>query len=105
MQEASQSEIGHRLIMVNAYDTHFHLDRMSKMIFGDNSLSITSVVTEQLERPPVIPVNLEGGVLIYCDPETYPTNMPIDTKWKVAVGMHPKKCPNVQRHKSKLFLT
>ena len=52
-----------------------------------------------MERPPFIPVNLEGGVLIYCDPENYPMNMPIDTKWKVAVGMHPKqvaKCTEVQ---------
>ena len=56
--------------MVSAYDTHFHLDRMSKLMFGDSSLTVTSVVREQLERPPLIPVNMEGGVLIYCDPQT-----------------------------------
>lgn len=99
IQEAHQSDVGHHHTMVSAYYTHFHLDRMSKMILGDNSLTVQSVVTEQLERPPFIPVCLEGGVLIYCDPETYPMNMPIDTKWKGAVGMHPKrvaKCSEAQ---------
>jgi Tat protein secretion system quality control protein TatD with DNase activity len=98
------SDIGHHLTMVSAYDTHFHLDRMSKLIFGDSSLTVTSVVTEQLERPPLIPVNMEGGVLIYCDPETYSINMPIDTKWKVAVGMHPKTVAKCSEAEVKKFI-
>jgi len=101
--EVNQSEIGHHLTMVKAYDTHFHLDRMSRLIYGDNSLTVSSVVTQQLERPPLIPVNLEGGVLVYCDPETYPVNMPIDTKWKVAVGIHPKQVVKCSEKQIKMF--
>jgi Tat protein secretion system quality control protein TatD with DNase activity len=77
---------------------------MSKLIFGDSSLTVKSVVTEQLERPPLIPVNMEGGVLIYCDPETYSINMPIDTKWKVAVGMHPKTVAKCSEAEVKKFI-
>jgi len=101
--EISTSEIGHHLKIIKAYDTHFHLDRMSKMIYGDNSLTVSSVVTEQLERPPIIPVNLEGGLLVYCDPETYPVNMPMDTKWKVAIGIHPKKVVKCSEEQVKIF--
>ncbi|VDI34910.1 TatD DNase family protein [Mytilus galloprovincialis] len=44
-----------------------------------------------MERPPVVPVNIKGGLLIFCDPETYPETVPFDSKWKVAIGLHPKK--------------
>jgi hypothetical protein len=45
---------------------------------------------ESMERPSTVPVNLIGGTLIYCDPESFPTSVPIDDKWKVLVcpGLH-----------------
>lgn len=40
IQETHHSDVSHHLTIFSAYDTHFHLDRMSKMILGDTSLTV-----------------------------------------------------------------
>ena len=70
-----------------AFDIHFHLDRAS--ILSKGSLQLT--IEEYLETE--IPVEITGGVLVYCDPDTFPTVLPDTTKWKIAVGLHPKAAP------------
>jgi hypothetical protein len=52
---------------------------------------------ESMERPSKVPVNLIGGTLIYCDPESFPTSVPIDDKWKVTIGVHPKKVHGLRK--------
>lgn len=81
--------------VLDAYDTHFHLDRSSKWLLGNLSLTMEAWTDETMERPPTVPVNLIGGTLIFCDPETFPSAVPIEDKWKVAIGVHPKKVPNL----------
>ena len=43
-----------------------------------------------MERPPVVPVNVIGKLMI-CDPEQFPTTVSFEERWIVAVGVHPKK--------------
>ncbi|CAG2211269.1 tatD [Mytilus edulis] len=78
--------------VLDVFDSHFHLDRASTRISGNpTAITIERWLGEQMERPPVVPVNIKGGLLIFCDPETYPETVPFDSKWKVAIGLHPKK--------------
>lgn len=42
-------------------------------------------------KPPSVPVNVKGGVLIFCDPETYLETFSFNSKWKMATGLYPKK--------------
>ena len=52
------------------FDSHLHLDRTSKRLLGNYSLTLEEWLQEPMERPPSIPVNVIGGTLIFCDPET-----------------------------------
>lgn len=80
----------------NLIDSHCHLDRSSKKLLGTGLLTMERWTSEQLERPPCVPnVNLIGAVIIYCDPESYPDMMPVAEKWRVAVGLHPKKVGDI----------
>ena len=72
----------------DAFDTHFHLDRSSKRLLGNLSLTMETWTDESMERPSKVPVNLIGGTLIYCDPESFPT---IDDKWRVALVCIPRR--------------
>lgn len=75
----------------NVFDSHFHLDRTSKRLYRDPvALTMDCWLSQQMERPPGTPVNLKGGLVIYCDPDSYPETIPFHAKWKVAVGLHPK---------------
>ena len=43
------------------------------------------------QQAPSYPVDDVGGVMVFCDPETY-LNIPLmDGRWKVAIGVHPHK--------------
>lgn len=88
----------------DVYDSHFHLDRSSKRLLKNDTLSLDRWLGEPMERPPRIPVNVVGGTLIYCDPETYPTTVPIDPKWRVAVGLHPKNVRNMSEAQKRKFM-
>ena len=63
------------------FDSHFHLDRTSRRISGSVSrVTIEALLGQQMERPPTVPINIRGGLLIYCDPGTYPATVPFDGK-------------------------
>ena len=81
----------------DAFDTHLHLDRTSKRLLGNLALTMDGWTEESMERPPTVPINLVGGTLIYCDPESYPATVPIDDKWRIAVGVHPKRVRNLSQ--------
>ncbi|VDI22775.1 Hypothetical predicted protein [Mytilus galloprovincialis] len=47
-------------------------------------------------HPPRNPVDLVGGVMVYCDPGTWPSALalqepPGGSPWVTAIGVHPKK--------------
>ncbi|CAC5424753.1 unnamed protein product [Mytilus coruscus] len=91
-QEHSSEPRVQKRSMLDVFDSHFHLDRASTRISG-NPTAITEerLLGEQMERPPVVLVNIKGGLLIFCDPETYLETVPFDSKWKVAIGLTPRK--------------
>ncbi|KAK3108251.1 hypothetical protein FSP39_005212 [Pinctada imbricata] len=79
----------------NVFDSHFHLDRTSKVIWPDNPNGHT--VEELISVPkygssrPSVPVNVVGGVVVYSEPQNYPAaDFQLDGPWKVAAGVHPK---------------
>ncbi|CAC5423195.1 tatD [Mytilus coruscus] len=45
---------------------------------------------QELIPQPEISVEVVGGVIVYCDPDTYPQVLPDTSKWKIAIGLHPK---------------
>ncbi|VDI44008.1 Hypothetical predicted protein [Mytilus galloprovincialis] len=91
LEHSSELRVQKRSVL-DVFDSHFHLDRASTRISGNpTAITIERWLGEQMERPPVVPVNIKGGLLIFCDPETYPETVPFDSKWKVAIGLHPKK--------------
>ena len=79
------------LTLAQAYDSHFHLDRLGAKL-GVNPSDADSLVRKVTEIPPTHKVNVAGGVLVYCDPERYnEIYLDADRKWAIAVGIHPKK--------------
>lgn len=74
-----------------AWDSHFHLDRSSHKIFGHQDASLQEVIRAGVGVKPNFSVDVEGGVLVYCDPEHYPARVPKEKGFGVAIGVHPKK--------------
>ena len=56
-------------------------------------LTLDEYLQLPLIPPPEISVEIAGGVLVYCDPDTYPLVFPDLKKWKIAIGLHPKAAP------------
>jgi hypothetical protein len=52
-------------------------------------------IPEKLQTPIETHLQLVGGVLVHCDVDSYPTTFPEDTRWKVAVAIHPRNSPFV----------
>jgi TatD DNase family protein len=50
-------------------------------------------------------MNLIGGTLIYCDPESFPTSVHIDDKWKVAIGVHLKNVHGLRKQHYQQFIS
>ena len=80
----------------DAFDCHFHLDRMFKVKSSEKSdkLKLTSMWYRSTRRP-VHTVVLKGGVACFCDPETYPSHGGINhivdlSLFGIAIGHHPK---------------
>jgi Tat protein secretion system quality control protein TatD with DNase activity len=88
-----------------AFDSHFHLDRPSKRLLGNLSLTMETWTDESTERPSTVPVNLIGGTLIYCDPESFPSSVSIDDKLRVAIGVHPKKVHGFRKQHYQQFIS
>jgi hypothetical protein len=77
---------------LRAFDVHFHLARYSIRRHGDIDLSIGELVEEKLQIPIETPVQLVGGVLVYCDVDSYPTTFPENTRWKVRHSADLRTC-------------
>ncbi|XP_071508270.1 uncharacterized metal-dependent hydrolase YcfH-like [Diadema antillarum] len=73
-----------------AFSSHFHLDRLESQT-GRKDIGAILGTTG---RPTRMLVKVVGGVLNYCDPQQHNMIFPVDSMWKVVVGIHPKKAPN-----------
>ena len=74
------------------YDSHCHYDRaIVKM--KTPSVTLGGFLRAQLPVPPRNPIKLAGGMVIYCDPPTWPNpcHIPMEQGWGIAVGLHPKR--------------
>ncbi|XP_063411241.1 uncharacterized protein LOC134694172 [Mytilus trossulus] len=80
-------------LVSEAFDSHFHLDRASILITGSLEMSVEQCLQEKLIPQPDIAVEVIGGVLVYCDPDTYPQVLPDTSRWKIAIGLHTKAAP------------
>ncbi|CAC5416321.1 tatD [Mytilus coruscus] len=80
-------------LVSEAFDSHFHLDRASILLTGSLEMSVEQYLQEKLIPQPDIAVEVIGGVIVYCDPDTYPQVLPDTSKWKIAIGLHPKAAP------------
>lgn len=84
LQEAS-------LDLSEAFDSHLHWDRAAPK-FGTGMVDFGRFLRVGLSPQPQIPVKLVGGVVIFCDPKTWPAvPVKLETGWVAAVGLHPKK--------------
>ncbi|GFS03648.1 TatD DNase family protein [Elysia marginata] len=71
------------------YDGHFHLDRM----LGKDA-RVSEMLRMPLSRRPGTTGRLRGGVVVFCDPHSYPRNVDriVDVPWFIpAVDIHPKQ--------------
>ena len=70
----------------------FRLDRTRRNIWGNSSRAmLEDLISHITALKSVYPV---GGVTIYIEPSCYPTEKELallDPKWKVSIGVHPKK--------------
>jgi len=105
VEEAMDEVDNTRWEAFDVYDSHLHLDRSSKRLLGNLALSMDDWMNEPMERPPTTPVNVIGGTLVYCDPEKYPKSIPIQDKWKVAIGVHPKKVHTITEAQVEQFIS
>ena len=80
-----------------AFDSHVHLDRSLTKYSLPKSTSLGSYLRLPLFPFPREPVQLVGGVVVFCDPPTWPKGpLVLEPGWKIAVGVHPKKSVQLQ---------
>ncbi|KAH3698120.1 hypothetical protein DPMN_085639 [Dreissena polymorpha] len=78
--------------VLEAWDSHFYIDRTSQKLFGHQAASLENILTADVGVIPKVKVQVVGGVMVYCDPESYPTSIRRQKKgFGAAVGIHPKK--------------
>ncbi|XP_062612696.1 uncharacterized protein LOC134274418 [Saccostrea cucullata] len=91
------------------FDSHFHLDRSSKKIWGVNKGHTVEDVLHYSDSnfvscKPSIPVRVVGGIIVYSEPETYPNiSFTLEGPWRVAVGVHPKHYRSLSDEKMSLL--
>ena len=74
-------------------DSHSHLDRMCQQLFGgamDTRIGAAAVLAQDPGPTPRVPAILDGGVMVFCDPPTWPVYVTPTDRWVTAVGIHPK---------------
>ena len=79
LTQSSGQPVRPQIAVPDAFDAHFHPDRLSACSNGQGLIA------------PEVPVNLIGGVKNFCDPETFHMVPPESDPWFVAIGIHPKQ--------------
>jgi hypothetical protein len=77
------------------FDSHFHLDRSSRTIWGkSHGHSVEELIEYSLSKVsyrPSLKVEVVGGVVVYSKPKMYPeVDFTMHGPWKVAVGGSPQ---------------
>ncbi|KAH3777980.1 hypothetical protein DPMN_179431 [Dreissena polymorpha] len=70
---------------ISALDSHFHLDRSLVKLGMPYYSDIRTILDADVGIRPQVEVDVVGGVLIYCDPETYPSSFPAQAGFGVAL--------------------
>ena len=88
---ASQSALG-KYSSTALFDAHFHLDRLVNS--RGKIWNISDSLRKEIEgNPSEWP--LQGGVIVFCDPDTFPSEMEINSlreqypSFAIALGIHP----------------
>ncbi|XP_021350274.1 uncharacterized protein LOC110448384 [Mizuhopecten yessoensis] len=80
--------------VVYAFDSHFHLDRTRYRLRLEANASVKDVQEVMATESGDYLVQVSGGVVVYCDPPTYPSeeeiNELVQDGFRVVVGVHPK---------------
>ncbi|XP_060587423.1 uncharacterized protein LOC132742946 [Ruditapes philippinarum] len=77
---------------VAAFDSHFHLDRTASWLQRNQDLE--EILHVDIGGPPEFPLNVSGGVAVYCDPASFPSELILDRiprGFGIAMGIHPKQ--------------
>ena len=77
----------------DAMDSHMHLDRSLRRLRMDPRMGIQELLARRPRPAPKQEINVVGGVLVYCDPKTWPEDpekLNLPEGWFIAVGVHPK---------------
>ncbi|MCG7867848.1 MAG: TatD family hydrolase, partial [Candidatus Thiodiazotropha taylori] len=87
------SQVISEVTPLRGFDSHFHLDRTARKLLGTED--VTGITIQDIfgypQPSPQVPVEVSGGVMVFCDPETKLAIPLMDGKWKIAVGVHPRK--------------
>ena len=82
----------------DAFDAHFHLDRTAQR--AKRSIEEFPAVCSAVKPEEEFQVRVTGGVAVFCDPATYPSEEQVAICQRqglvVAIGMHPKHQPTEQ---------
>ncbi len=80
--------------VLQAFDSHFHLGRATSQILGrDQPFRIPALIRAEVGPARRLPVTVSGGICVFCDPKTYPSQFPTDAGFKSAIGFHPRHAP------------
>ncbi|XP_052694624.1 uncharacterized protein LOC128172928 [Crassostrea angulata] len=91
--DSSGMEVAEHSELPAVFDSHFHLDRACKKIWGvEEGHTVEDLLKHSESDKPAVPVNVIGGIIVYSEPNTYPdVSFTLNGPWKVAVGVHPKQ--------------
>lgn len=95
--DSSGMEVAEHSELPAVFDSHFHLDRACKKIWGvEEGHTVEDLLkhseSDSVPYKPAVPVNVIGGIIVYSEPNTYPdVSFTLNGPWKVAVGVHPKQ--------------
>lgn len=95
-EENVQAPVIQQRRIPEAFDSHFHLDRTLRDMFLPASGSVDDIL-QQAPMEEEKRISLVGGVVIYCDPDTYPSQRFLDRlpeHISVGIGFHPKHASN-----------
>ena len=82
-----------------AFDSHFHLDRTARQLWeGRGDMTLEDILQHPLTSCPKNTAELVGGVMVFSDPESGFTIPLMDGKWKIAIGVHPRKAVGCPEH-------
>ena len=71
-------------------DAHFHWDRVNRI----KRMNLEDLISDQVRPRPDSDLQVEGGIMVFCDPKDFPTSQEIKEiktrgKFGVAMGIHP----------------